>query len=199
MSDPVEVLEFWLHELGPKAWFNGGAAVDDACRARFLDVWQAARDGGLDHWVEGASGTLAYLVVTDQFPRNMFRGAPEAFATDFRARAAARRAVAMNWDLEVPEPERCFFYLPFEHSEMLADQDWSVALFQTRTADNDEFQLHALAHHEIITRFGRFPFRNAALGRPNTEDEQAFLNSGAYLGLVERMRIEREESHASDA
>jgi uncharacterized protein (DUF924 family) len=110
----------------PKGWFNGGDAVDAACRDRFLDLWQAAHDGGLEHWVEGPAGTLAYLVLTDQFPRNMFRGEARAFATDARARAAARRAVALGWDIAVPEPERTFFYLPFEHSEDLSDQEWSV-------------------------------------------------------------------------
>jgi uncharacterized protein (DUF924 family) len=199
MSDPVEVLEFWLNEIGPKGWFNGGETVDEACRTRFLDLWKAARDGGLEHWVEGATGTLAYLVVTDQFPRNMFRGSADAFATDPRARSAARRGVAMNWDLEVPEAERSFFYLPFEHSEVLADQDWSVALFAARLAEDTEDHLHAEAHRQIIARFGRFPFRNAALGRVSTPEEQAFIDQGAYPALVNRLRAERDESHASGA
>lgn len=199
MSDPVEVLDFWISEIGPKGWFSGGEAVDLACRDRFLDIWQAADDGGIEHWAEGPAGTLAYLIVTDQFPRNMFRGEARAFATDPRARAAARRAVAMNWDLDVPDVERSFFYLPFEHSEALADQDWSVALFAARIAENAEFQLHALAHRDIIARFGRFPFRNAALGRETTPAEQAFLDAGAYPALVNRLRAERDKSHAPDA
>ena len=199
MSDPVEVLDFWIGEIGPEGWFNGADVVDAACRDRFLDLWQALRDGGLEHWVEGASGTLAYLVVADQFPRNMFRGSAEAFATDARARAAARRAIAMGWDLEVPEPERTFFYLPFEHSESLADQDWSVAFYAARMVGGDEFLLHALAHREVIARHGRFPFRNAALGRATTAEEQAFLDAGGYPGLVNRMRAAREDSHAPDA
>lgn len=199
MSDPVEVLDFWIEEIGPEGWFNGGDAVDLACRDRFLDLWQAARDGGLEHWVEGPSGTLAYLVLTDQFPRNMFRGQPEAFATDHRARAAARRAIAMGWDIDVPEPERTFFYLPFEHSENPADQDWSVELYAARMVEDAEFLLHARAHREIIKRFGRFPFRNAALGRSTTAEEQAFLDAGAYPALVNQVRAEFGESHASGA
>ena len=199
MSDPVEVLEFWITEIGPEGWFNGGDRVDMACRDRFVDLWQAAHDGGLDHWVDGPTGTLAYLILTDQFPRNMFRGEARAFATDFRARAAARRAVAMGWDLEVPEPERTFFYLPFEHSENLADQDWSVELYAARMVEDDDFLLHARAHREIIARFGRFPFRNAALGRSTTPDEQAFLDAGAYPAVVNALRERPGESHAPGA
>jgi uncharacterized protein (DUF924 family) len=198
MSDPVEVLDFWITEIGPKGWFNGGDAVDIACRDRFGDLWQAAHDGGLDHWVDGPTGTLAYLILTDQFPRNMFRGEARAFATDARARAAARRAVALGWDIEVPEPERTFIYLPFEHSEDLSDQDWSVELSAARITD-DDFLLHARAHREIIARFGRFPFRNAALGRSTTAEEQAFLAAGAYPALVNELRAAQEESHAPDA
>jgi uncharacterized protein (DUF924 family) len=199
MPGPVEVLEFWLNEIGEEGWFNGGDALDAACRDRFHDLWQAARDGGLEHWAEGATGTLAYLILTDQFPRNMFRGSPDAFATDPLARNAARRAVAMNWDLEVPEVQRAFFYLPFEHSELIADQDWSVALFAARTAGTPELGLHAEVHRRIIARFGRFPFRNAALGRETTPEEQAFLDAGAYPALVNQLRAELANSHAPDA
>ncbi|MBS3980273.1 MAG: DUF924 domain-containing protein [Rhodobacteraceae bacterium] len=203
MSDPVEVLDFWISEIGPKGWFSGGEAVDMACRDRFLDLWQAAHDGGLGHWVEGPAGTLAYLVLTDQFPRNMFRGQARAFATDARARAAARRAVALGWDIAVPEPERTFFYLPFGHSEDLSDQEWSVELHAARMVEDAEYLLHARAHREIIARFGRFPFRNAALGRATTPEEQDFLAAGAYPALVDRLRAGQqagqEESHAPDA
>lgn len=203
MSDPVEVLDFWISEIGPKGWFSGGEAVDMACRDRFLDLWQAAHDGGLEHWVEGPAGTLAYLVLTDQFPRNMFRGQARAFATDARARAAARRAVALGWDIAVPEPERTFFYLPFGHSEDLSDQEWSVELHAARMVEDAEYLLHARAHREIIARFGRFPFRNAALGRATTPEEQDFLAAGAYPAPVDRLRAGQqagqEESHAPDA
>lgn len=188
MADPVEVLDFWLGEIGTDGWFNGGDAVDDAIRSRFLDVWQAARGGGLDHWVDGAVGTLAYLVVTDQFPRNMFRGSPDAFATDAQALAAARKAVDAGWDMDAPEPERNFFYLPFEHSEDPRDQELSVQLVTERMPQHPDFALHARAHREVILRFGRFPFRNAALGRTSTPQEAAFLEAGAYPALVNQMR-----------
>jgi uncharacterized protein (DUF924 family) len=188
MADPVEVLDFWLGETGYDGWFNGGDAVDAAIRGRFLDVWQAARDGGLDHWVDGTVGTLAYLIVTDQFPRNMFRGSPDAFATDAQALAAARKAVEAGWDMGAPEPERNFFYLPFEHSEALEDQDLSVQLVTERMPNHPDFAFHARAHAEVIRLFGRFPYRNAALGRASTPEEVAFLAAGAYPGLVRRMR-----------
>ncbi len=188
MADPVEILDFWLGEVGYDGWFNGGDAVDDAVRTRYLDVWQAARDGGLDHWVDGTVGTLAYLMVTDQFPRNMFRGSPDAFATDALALVAARRALDMGWDMGAPEPERNFFYLPFEHSEAKEDQDLSVTLFTERLPSHPDFTFHARVHREVIRLFGRFPYRNAPLGRTSTPDEIAFLEAGAYLGLVNRMR-----------
>jgi uncharacterized protein (DUF924 family) len=187
MGSPVEVLEFWLHEVGEDGWYKGGEALDALCRDRWADLWQAARAGGLDHWIEGTAGTLAYLVVTDQLPRNMWRGTADAFATDGLALAAARRAVAAGWDLGAPEPERQFFYMPFEHSEDIADQDRAVALMAERMADPDSL-LHARAHREIIRAFGRFPTRNAALGRATTADEQAYLDEGGYMGFVNAMR-----------
>ena len=117
MSDPVEVLEFWLGEIGPEGWYAGGDEIDALCRERFGDLWQAAQDGGLEHWVEGTVGTLAYLILTDQIPRNIHRGSALAFATDPLARAAARKAVENGWDMNAPEPERQFFYMPLETSE----------------------------------------------------------------------------------
>jgi uncharacterized protein (DUF924 family) len=187
MGSPVEVLEFWLHEVGEDGWYRGGEALDALCRDRWADLWQAARAGGLDHWVDGTPGTLAYLVVTDQLPRNMWRGTADAFATDALALAAARRAADAGWDLGAPEPERQFFYLPFEHSEDMADQDRAVALMGERMAGPDSL-LHARAHREIIRAFGRFPTRNAALGRATTAAEQAYLDGGGYMGFVNAMR-----------
>ncbi len=188
MADPVEVLDFWLGEIGPAGWFNGGDAVDDACRDRFLDLWHAARDGGLDHWVDGTAGTLAYLVVTDQFSRNMFRGSADAFATDHLALSAARRAVDEGLDMNAPEPERMFFYLPFEHSESSTDQDRSVQLFTERMPNHPDLLLHARAHREIIFRYGRFPFRNAVLGREMTPAELEFIAAGSYPAFVKSLQ-----------
>lgn len=184
MSDPVEVLDFWLGEIGPDGWYAGGEEIDDTIAVRFGDLWQALHDGGLEHWVDGTVGTLAYLIVADQFSRNIHRGTGRAFATDGMARAAARRALDMGWDMGAPEPERQFFYLPFEHSEDMADQDLCVRLMEERLASEPGNILHAQAHRQIIARFGRFPFRNAALGRDNTPAEAAFLAEGGYAAIV---------------
>jgi uncharacterized protein (DUF924 family) len=193
MSDPVEVLEFWLHEIGPKGWYAGSEEIDLACH-RFSDLWQAAHDGGLEHWVDGTVGTLAYLIVTDQIPRNIHRGTALAFATDPLARAAARKALAEGWDMAAPEPERQFFYMPFEHSEDLADQALAVRYLTERLSSDPDMALHARAHQQVIARFGRFPTRNEALGRTSTPDEQAYLDQGGYTAVVNRLK-----SHAPDA
>ncbi len=194
MSDPVEVLNFWLHEIGPDRWYAGGDAVDALCRDRLADIWQSAHDGGLEHWVDGTVGTLAYLVLTDQIPRNIHRGTALAFATDDRARAAARTALAMGWDINAPEPERQFFYMPFEHSEDPADQVLAVSFLTERMSSHPELALHARAHQQVIARFARFPTRNAALGRVSSPQEQAYLDDGGYVAVVNRLK-----SHAPDA
>jgi uncharacterized protein (DUF924 family) len=188
MSDPVQVLDYWLGEVGPEGWYAGGEALDADIRDRWLDLWQAAHDGGLDHWAEGPAGALALLVLTDQFSRNMFRGEGKAFSTDPLARAVARKAVAAGWDLEVPAPERQFFYLPFEHSEDPADQTMAVELIADRMPEADETLLHARAHQAIIARFCRFPFRNAALGRESSPEETAFMEGGGYASMVNDLR-----------
>ncbi len=194
MSDPIEVLDYWLGAVGPEGWYAGGADLDGEITALFAPIWAAAHEGALDHWAEGCVGTLAYLIVCDQFPRNMYRGSAMAFATDARARAAAKRAIAMGWDLEAPEPERQFFYMPLEHSEDMADQDLAVAYMTERLSSQPDMALHARAHREIIARFGRFPFRNAALGRSSTADETAFLANGGYMAIVTALK-----SNASSA
>ncbi len=188
MSDPVAVLEYWLHTVGQEGWYKGGEDLDDDVRARWQDLWDAAEHGGLDHWVEGPVGALAFVILTDQFPRNMFRGQAKSFATDPHAVVAARRAIDAGWDMEVPEPERQFFYLPFEHSEDTGDQALSVQLFQERLPSEPDNLHHAIVHAEVIRRYGRFPTRNAALSRENTPDEQAYLDEGGYVALVNAMR-----------
>lgn len=188
MSDPVSVLDYWLNRIGPDGWYAGGEALDDDVRARWQDLWEAAERGGLDHWIEGPVGTLAFIILTDQFPRNMFRGQGKAFATDPHARAAARRALEAGWDLQVPEPERQFMYLPFEHSEDPDDQTLSVHLFTERLPAEPDNIHHARAHAEVIRRYGRFPTRNAALGRGNTPAEQVYLDEGGYVAIVKALR-----------
>ena len=184
MSDPVEVLDYWLGAVGPDGWYAGGDDLDGEIAALFGPIWQAAQDGNIEHWVDGAAGSLAYLIVCDQFSRNMHRGSALAFATDARARDAARRALAAGWDLDAPEPERQFFYMPFEHSEDMADQDLAVQYLTERVPSRPDMALHARVHRAIIEKFGRFPYRNAALGRQSSEAEQQFIAQGGYGALL---------------
>ncbi len=185
MSEPEAVVEFWLHEVGPKGWYVAADDLDEEIRSRFGDEWRAAKAGERDFWCNGPRGTLAFLILTDQFPRNMFRGKADAFSTDASALNAARKAVERGFDLEVKEPERVFFYMPFEHSETMEDQDLSVDLVQRKMPDTrDEYLPHARAHREIIRRFGRFPFRNEALGRESTAEEAAFMKEGGYRSIL---------------
>jgi len=178
-ADPADVLAFW-RETGKTKWFARDPAFDSEIRARFQPLWQAAAADQLSAWEETSEGALALTIVLDQFPRNMFRGEARAFATDSHARAAAERAIDRGFDREVPEAERLFFYLPFEHSENPADQERSLALF--RATGDAELLKWAQLHADIIRRFGRFPHRNLALGRATTPDEQAFLDAGGFAG-----------------
>lgn len=181
-----EVLTFW-QEAGPESWYRQDAPFDRTIRDRFGALWDLACAGGCDHWAMGPKGALALIVLTDQFPRNMFRDSPRAFASDARALRIAASALNHGWDLRLAEPMRQFFYLPFMHSEMLTDQDRSVRLFKARMATGDNL-LHARAHREVIRRYGRFPYRNAALGRISTPQEDVFLASGGYGAIVQELR-----------
>ena len=175
----ADVLSFW-RDAGPEKWFKKDSAFDDAIRARFLGTYEAAAAGALSEWESTAEGVLALVVVLDQFPRNMFRGSARAFAADPLAREVVDRAIAQGFDREVPQGNRQFFYLPLEHSEALADQERCIALF--RATGNAELLKWAELHADIIRRFGRFPHRNAVLGRTTTLDEQAFLDGGGFTG-----------------
>lgn len=174
------LLRFWLEEVGPKGWWVADDAVDAACAARFGALSAQAVDGGLADWAEDGRGSLALLILLDQIPRNIHRGAAAAFAGDARARAVAEAAVARGDDHSTPTPERLFFYLPFEHSEDLADQDRAVALFESRAPELANERAHAEKHRDVIRRFGRFPHRNEALGRESTPEEIAYLDGGGY-------------------
>ncbi len=176
-----DVLDFWLREVGPSRWYVEDAELDAAVAARFGEASEAARRGKLDAWILKPEGALALLILLDQFPRNMHRGRPEAFRSDAAAIAHAKRALTLGHDRRTPEPERQFFYLPLMHSESLADQDRCVRLILTRMPETGGANLpHAVAHRDVIRRFGRFPFRNAALGRHSTADEAAWLAAGGY-------------------
>lgn len=174
-----DVLAFWL-AAAHERWFEHDEAFDAAIRARFAATYQEAAAGLLNAWEVEPQSALALVIVLDQFPRNMFRGSAHAFDTDPLARAAADRAIASGFDLKTAMPERVFFYLPFEHSEALADQERSVTLIDA-TGDADS-QKWAALHADIIRRFGRFPHRNALLGRSSTPEEQTFLDAGGFAG-----------------
>lgn len=176
---PADILAFW-QAAGPDKWFKKDAAFDEDIRARFLATYEAAAAGHLSDWENTAEGALALVVVIDQFPRNMFRGEARAFAADPLARQVADRALARGFDAQVPEAMRNFFYLPFEHSETLADQERCLAL--NRAAGDADNLKWAELHADIIRRFGRFPHRNAVLGRATTPEEQTFLDSGGFAG-----------------
>jgi len=182
---PAEVTAFWL-SAGEAAWYKQDAAFDAEIRDRFLPAWQAAHDGGLQDWAIDAEGALGFIILTDQFPRNMFRGDARSFATDDLAKSVSCRAIERGWDMRTSEPERQFFYLPFMHSERLSEQDRGVRLIAERMEQGNNL-LHAKAHREIIRRFNRFPYRNDALGRETTAAEQAFLDAGGYGAILREM------------
>ena len=175
----AQVLHVW-REAGPDKWFAHDAPFDAHIRVTFLSVYEAAAAGQLAAWEATAEGSLALVIVLDQFPRNMFRATPQAFTTDAAARAAANRALKRGYDQDVAEIMRGFFFLPFTHSEDLADQQRGVALY--REAGDEDGLKWALIHADIIRRFGRFPHRNIVLGRATTAEEQAFLDPGGFKG-----------------
>lgn len=177
------ILDFWLTEVGAARWYVADATLDARTTERFAALWDAARRDRPEAWLATAEGALAHLVLLDQFPRNMFRGTASAFATDMLARARARRAVDMGLDRLVPEPQRQFFYLPLMHSESAADQAMCIALIRQRLPQTGADNLaHAIRHRDVIRRFGRFPSRNAALGRTDRPDEIAYRAAGGYMG-----------------
>lgn len=176
---PAEVVRFW-RQAGPDKWWKKDAAFDRTVRSKFLALHEAASRGELADWEDSAEGTLALIILFDQFPRNMFRGSPHAFATDPLARAVADRALARGFDRATDEALRMFFFMPFMHSETLADQDRCVALFDALGVPGQtEF---ATGHRDIIVRFGRFPHRNRIVGRETTAAEREFLDGGGFSG-----------------
>ncbi|MFP7675157.1 DUF924 family protein [Marivita sp. S0852] len=189
MVTPDEVLSFWLDETGPDGWYKASDDLDQTIRDRFEPAWDAAMQGHHATWLAGAKRSLAYIILLDQFPRNMFRGSGKAFASDRFPLAAAKQAIAKNWDLKIEEPARQFFYLPLMHSENLCDQDRCVRLLLERMPqEGDSNLLHARAHREVIRKFGRFPYRNDALSRHSTPTERAYLESGGYGTTVEELK-----------
>jgi len=177
-AEATEVVAFW-EGAGPARWFAKDDEFDRRFRERFLPLHEAAARGDLDGWNATPAGALALMILLDQFPRNAFRGAPRMYATDAAARTLAAAAIAAGHDRFVAVDLQAFFYLPFGHSEDLADQDRAVELCRRLGGRNLEQAEH---HRDIVRRFGRFPHRNAILGRPMTTEEAAYLANGGYTG-----------------
>ena len=171
---PDDVLAFWFAEGMDARWFKADEAFDQGVREHLLPLYEQAAAGRLDHWQESARGALALVILLDQVPRNLFRGDPRAFATDARALVVTKRALANGVDRELRQVERLFLYLPLEHCEDLADQELCVQLVGALD-ENPEWRDYARRHRDVIARFGRFPHRNAVLGRETTPEEAAFL------------------------
>jgi len=195
MSDPEEILQFWFADAAQapakaearvSLWFTASAETDAQCRERFGTAVEAAARGELDSWTQAPRPALALVVLLDQFPRNIWRGTARAFAQDTQALAVARQAVAAGFLPELAPIEQPFLTLPFQHAETLGAQRESLRLCAEILAAAppdwrallESFLPYAQQHCELIERFGRFPHRNAVLGRVSTADEQAYLEHG---------------------
>ena len=172
---PRAILDFWFKDTPPERWFIADPAFDALIRQRFEETWRSAYAGGMQSWGESMEGALALILLFDQFPRNMFRGGADAFASDPLAREVARAALKRGFDLEAPAGVRCFFYLPLMHSEVPADQELCLRLTRERLGEAHFSYPYAVRHLNTIGRFGRFPARNTALDRPCTPEETQFL------------------------
>ncbi|OOZ39755.1 hypothetical protein BOW53_10290 [Solemya pervernicosa gill symbiont] len=173
--DANTIINFWFSTEVQPLWFNSTEAFDNKLKARFLDTWLAAADEQLESWRDSELGALALVIILDQFPLNIFRGKPLAFSTDAQSRKVARHAIEQNLDQALNDEQKAFLYMPFMHSELIEDQNRSVALFEAAgLQDNARFAQH---HREIVRRFGRFPHRNEILGRTSTAEELEWLAS----------------------
>ncbi|WP_339759081.1 DUF924 family protein [uncultured Sulfitobacter sp.] len=190
MIGPEEILKFWLDDAGEEKWYAVDDAFDQEIRDRFLTTWEDACDGKFSLWLTHPTGALAYIILTDQFPRNMFRGQGRAFSSDAVALAAAKSAIHKGWDMRIDPPARQFFYLPLMHSENLMDQDRCVRLICERMPASSTNMLHARAHRKVIRDFGRFPYRNEALDRHSTTHEQSYIDDGGYGSTVRALEAE---------
>jgi uncharacterized protein (DUF924 family) len=176
--EALAVVAFW-RDAGPKMWFAKDDGFDRLFRERFLSAHEAAARGELSAWLDAPDSALALLLLLDQFPRNCFRGTPRMYDTDALAREMAKTAIEAGHDRRVPLDLALFFYLPFGHSEELADQEYSVRLGERLGDPNHSRAKH---HRDIVARFGRFPHRNAILGRTTTVEEKRYLDEGGYEG-----------------
>ncbi len=179
MTKPAEILEFWT-SIGPKGWWIKDAKIDKQIADKFGKAHADAREGKFTSWEEEPNSALALVIILDQFSRNIFRDDAKGFAQDQIALEIASRAIERNFDQSVDPALKSFFYMPFMHSEKIADQELCVQ-FMHADEDSDSVK-HAIIHREIIARFGRFPHRNKVLGRHTTPAEAKFLDSGGFSG-----------------
>ncbi|MEA5571438.1 DUF924 family protein [Calothrix sp. UHCC 0171] len=190
MSQANEILDFWFgipteadYGKPRNVWFSKQAEFDSEIRSRFLVDYENAAQGLLNEWKNSPKSCLALILLLDQFPRNLFRDTPKAFATDWEALSTAKKAVARNFDRQLLPVQRWFIYLPFEHSENLADQHQAVKLFKSLSHHPDSASAitYAIRHMEVIEQFGRFPHRNSILGRTSTGAETEFLTQAGSV------------------
>ncbi|MBD0414999.1 DUF924 family protein [Oryzicola mucosus] len=177
-AEAARIVAFWK-DAGQDKWFLKDHRFDDAFRSEFNDLHWAAARREFDHWLETPDGALALMILLDQFPRNCFRNTGHMYATDPLARHYARQAVERGHDLATEGPIRVFFYLPFSHSEVLADHDIPM---QRSIALGEDYEKHAIGHRDIVARFGRFPHRNTILCRQSTPEEEQFMKEGGFSG-----------------
>ncbi len=170
------LLDFWFNQIGEQGWWNRDPALDRSCKMRFHAMWEEKRRVPAEEFLERADDALAAVLLFDQLPRNMFRGSAAAFSTDALAREVARGAIAHGYDIQIGGAGRLFFYMPFQHSEALDDQILSLSLFEG--AGDEKSLAFAQQHYAMIERFGRFPHRNAALGRVDAPGEQEAIREG---------------------
>jgi len=175
MNWPAEILTFWFQELDPRDWWAKSDATDNQIRERFLELWEEQKSKTADDFLTAPETALAAVILFDQFPRNMFRDSADAFSTDHLAQQIAEKAVDLELDAQLPEDQRAFLYMPFMHAEDIQLQNRSVTLF-TKLGSNQKF---ANEHRDVIAKFGRFPHRNAVLGRQTRDEEQAAIDAGA--------------------
>ena len=172
---PQQIIDFWFADGTRKFWFNSTPKFDQELSERYQDTWEQASRGELDHWLQTAEGCLALVIILDQFPLNMFRGNAQSFASEAQSRDVAAVAIERGFDKVLPVEQLAFLYMPYMHSEALEDQELALELFaQPELESNLRFAHH---HHAIVEKYGRFPHRNAALGRTNTDTEIEYLNS----------------------
>ena len=186
--DPEFILNFWLDEVGPNCWYSSDDSLDGLIERKFKETLQYILSGGHSLWLTYPSGALAYIIVLDQFSRNIFRGSKSSFAADRVAVAASKQSIKYEFDLKIDEPARQFFYMPLMHSENLYDQEKCIRqILQKLPLSGHSLLKHARAHRELIRSYGRFPNRNSQLGRTSTLFEQEYFDHGGYQAVLSRI------------